>query len=289
MGACNKTVNPDYWVEGYDEYIASISYGKDSLAMLEVIYKYGYPLTQIVTVDVMATREMSANFPEMDEFKAFVDAVILHRYGIVVTHLKAQYSYDEMFHKVRSAKSTKPENLGKIYGFPIILGAWCNRALKMTPINHYKQKNQFWYIGYAIDEKKAERQEKIRNAYDLRMYPLCNHNLRERECMEICKRLGVLSPVYKTSSRDGCWFCHNQSLEQLRILRKNHPDKWQMLLNWDDESPVRFKPKESVHHLEVRFQLEEQYLLRGESITSKQFYQEYAEKKKSIVSNVWKE
>ncbi len=44
MGKCNKIVNPDYWVEGYEEYITSISYGKDSLAMLEVLFVFGYPL-----------------------------------------------------------------------------------------------------------------------------------------------------------------------------------------------------------------------------------------------------
>ena len=33
-------------------YIASISYGKDSLAQLEVIYLHGLPLTDIVTADI---------------------------------------------------------------------------------------------------------------------------------------------------------------------------------------------------------------------------------------------
>lgn len=90
--------------------------------------------------------------------------------------------------------------------------------------------------------------------------------------MKICKKLGLLSPTYITSMRDGCWFCHNQNLEQLRLLRKNHPDKWQMLLDWDLESPVKFRPKETVHDLDMRFQLEEQYLLHGRSITNRQFY-----------------
>lgn len=135
----------------------------------------------IVTVDVMTTPTMSAYHEEIDEFRAYADEVILKRYGLPVTHLKGKYTYDEEFYRVRTAtKRTKPENVGKIYGFPMIYGAWCNRDLKLNPINAYKQKNQFWYIGYAIDEKKKERQEKIKNCYDLRMYPLCNHNLRER-------------------------------------------------------------------------------------------------------------
>lgn len=188
MGQCNKIINPDYWVEGYDEYIASISYGKDSLTMLEVLYVYGYPLTQIVTVDVMATSTISAYHEEVERFKEYADKVILERYGIPVTHIKSKHTYDETFHRVRQpSKRTKPDNVGKIYGFPLTMGAWCNRDLKMNPINEYKQKNQFWYVGYAIDEKKPDRQEKIKNCHDLRMYPLCNHNLRERVHENMCR------------------------------------------------------------------------------------------------------
>lgn len=273
MGSCNKTINPDYWVEGYEEYIASISYGKDSLAMLELLYVYGYPLTRIVTVDVMATETLSAYHTEVEQFKGHADQIILERYGIKVEHIKSKHTYDETFHKIRQpSKRTKPENVGKIYGFPMLIGAWCNRDLKMNPINSYKQKNQFWYIGYAIDEKKLQRQEKIQNCYDLRMYPLCNHGIRERDCIRICKNLNLLSPTYTTSLRDGCWFCHNQSLEQLRLLRKEHPEKWKMLLKWDLESPVRFRSKETVHDLDIRFQLEDSYLLHGKSITDRTFY-----------------
>lgn len=278
MSRCNKTINPDYWVEGYEEYIASISYGKDSLAMLEVLFAFGYPLTQIVTVDVMATDTMSAYHDEVEQFKKYADKVILKRYGIEVTHLKSKHTYDETFHRIRQeGKRTKPENVGKIYGFPMTMGAWCNRDLKMNPINEHKEKNQFWYVGYAIDEKKPERQQKIKNCQDLRMYPLCNHNLRERECMRICRNLNLLSPTYTASLRDGCWFCHNQSLKQLRLLRQQHPEKWQMLMDWDLESPVKFRTKETVSELDLRFQLEEQYSLQGKPITNKQFYKDLHE------------
>ena len=45
------------------EYIASISYGKDSLAMLEVIHQNNLPLDRIVTVEVMATATIPADLP----------------------------------------------------------------------------------------------------------------------------------------------------------------------------------------------------------------------------------
>lgn len=68
----------------------------------------------------------------------------------------------------------------------------------------------------------------------------------------------------------------------MRLLRKNHPDKWQLLLAWDLESPTRFRIQETVHDLEIRFQLEELYLQQGKSITSKAFYADYKARKKVL-------
>lgn len=52
------------------EYIARISYGKDSLKMLEVIHSRGLPLDRITTTDVWATDTISANLPPVEAFKA---------------------------------------------------------------------------------------------------------------------------------------------------------------------------------------------------------------------------
>ena len=60
------------------QYIASISYGKDSLAMLEVIKQHGLPLDRIVHVEIMATKDIPADLPPMMEFKK--RAVIEERY-----------------------------------------------------------------------------------------------------------------------------------------------------------------------------------------------------------------
>ena len=77
-----------------------------------------------------------------------------------------------------------------------------------------------------------------------------------------CKYSGLLAPDYGTSKRSGCWFCHNQGVEQLRKLRKNHPELWDKLMEWDEASPVTFKapsrtsPGRTVHDFDRRFQME---------------------------------
>lgn len=71
-----------------------------------------------------------------------------------------------------------------------------------------------------------------------------------------------MAPTYESSFRDGCWMCHNQGVNQLRRLRKNYPELWSLLMKWDADSPVSFKPDgHSVHDYDRRFHLEDEHLL----------------------------
>ena len=88
------------------QYIARISYGKDSLKMLEVIHSRGLPLDRITTTDVWATETISANLPPMEAFKARMDERIWELYRIEVEHLCARNkdgtkkTYEQMFYHV---------------------------------------------------------------------------------------------------------------------------------------------------------------------------------------------
>ena len=86
-------------------YIACISYGKDSLAQLEVIHQNKLPLTDIVTADIMATPDLPAYLPELVEFRERLDQEIEARYGIPVTHIKADVSFVELFYRQLTARS----------------------------------------------------------------------------------------------------------------------------------------------------------------------------------------
>ena len=130
----------------------------------------------------------------------------------------------------------------------------------MEPINAYKRENpdSFWYVGYALDEKKADRQKKIKNCTDENMYPLVKAKIKESDCYKWCMENDLLNPTYENAARDGCWFCHNQTLDQLRNLRKNYPERWDALLTLDLYSPTSFKPNEvSIFELESRFKWED--------------------------------
>ena len=94
-----------------NEYIARISYGKDSLKMLEVIHSRGLPLDRITTTDVWATDTISANLPPMEEFKTRMDERIWQLYRIEVEHLCARNkdgskrTYEQMFYHVPVRRS----------------------------------------------------------------------------------------------------------------------------------------------------------------------------------------
>lgn len=232
------------------EHIASLSYGKDSLAMLEVIKQNGLPLDRILHVDIMATPTIHADLPPMVEFKEKADRIILNKYGIAVEHITAPKSYEEYFYSVCQGKNSR--NRGKIYGFPLQKGNWCNSRLKVGPLKKAQGK-AVAYIGIAADEPK-----RFHNLSDTKRSPLVEFGWSEAMCFEWCKANDLLSPIYTSATRGGCWFCHNQGVNQLRQLRKDYPELWQILLKWDKDSSVTFCSNgRTVHDYDKRFCMEE--------------------------------
>lgn len=231
-------------------HIARISYGKDSLKMLDVIVSRGLPLDRITTSDVWATDTISACLPPVEEFKARVDEVIWQKYRIEVEHLCARNpdgskkTYEQMFYHVPKRKE------GRIYGFPVIRGQWCKELkwrISSEDTGHDKilpghrgsavvsetedhqgfsqksgttdgDKDIVEYIGIAADEPKRFGQLNER-----KRAPLVEFDIEEGLCGLYCQYGNMLSPSYETSCRDGCWFCHNQGVDQLRLLRRIIP------------------------------------------------------------------
>lgn len=89
--------------------------------------------------------------------------------------------------------------------------------------------------------------------------PLVATGMLEKDCYKWCEENDLLSPIYSGATRGGCWFCHNQGVDQLRKLRKEYPDLWQLLLKWDNDSPVTFHTDgHTVHDFDRRFKAEDE-------------------------------
>lgn len=247
------------------EHILSLSYGKDSLACLGAIEQLGWPLDRIVHAEVWATDTIPADLPPMVEFKAKADKIIKERWGIEVEHFVSRkcekckadkVTYDMCF----NAKMIKGKHTGSIKGWPMQKGNWCLK-LKLTALQQMGLKpDSVQYLGIAADEPN-----RFHNLTDTKKSPLVEAGWDEAYCRQWCEENDLLSPIYTTATRGGCWFCHNQGVEQLRQLRKSYPELWALMLKWDADSPVTFKADgHTVHDYDERFRLEDQRLITPE-------------------------
>lgn len=228
------------------KHIVSWSGGKDSSAMLIRMVEEGMPIDDIVFIKVMATPTLGAELPEMYEYIDKMERYIKRK----ITVIRSEFDFDTVFHQTY----VKGKRVGNIYGFPFMVGAWCNNRLKMRAIKQqYKTYGEhIRYLGLAADEpKRIDRLEPFCRA------PLAEWGMTEQNCIEFLERRNMMNPLYHKFRRLGCWFCVKQSLDSLRVLRRDYPKYWAMLLQWDKESPNSFRPNSTVADLERRFSLED--------------------------------
>lgn len=208
--------------------ILSLSYGKDSLACIGACELLGWKIDRIVHAEVWATDTIPADLPPMVEFKKKADKIIKERWGIEVEHFKANTNYEKIFYKQRETTKRKDLEPFARYGFPFRKGAWCNDRLKMAAIKLAKgnNKNSISLVGIAADEPN-----RFHNLNEFNKSPLVEIGWTEADCKQWCIDNDLLSPIYTDKcARGGCWFCHNQGVNQLRELRHNYPDLWALLL-----------------------------------------------------------
>lgn len=111
----------------------------------------------------------------------------------------------------------------------------------------------YQYIGIAIDEKK-----RLQRFNKRQISLLAKYNYTEEMAFELCRKYGLLSPIYSFSKRGGCWFCPNAKDPELRNLRKCHREYWDKLL-WLEEQPNLIccmwnaLKKTSIHDKEEQF------------------------------------
>ena len=212
----------------------------------------GWPLDRIVHVEVWATDTVPADLPPMVEFKEKADKIIQKRWGIEVEHVRGERTYQNVFYQVVG----KGKHLGEIYGWPFQGRPWCNSRLKTSVLDRVKKSGTV-YLGIAADEPK-----RFKVLSQTAKSPLVKLGWTEADCWDWCEKNDLLSPIYRTAARGGCWFCHNQRVQQLRFLRKNYPEYWALMLQWDRDSPVSFNADgHTIHDFEQRFRLEEEGFL----------------------------
>ena len=207
------------------KYVASCSFGKDSLAQIIVGKENNEPIDEIIYSEVMFTKHISAEFPEHRNFVYNIAIPKLKEmYGLETKILRSSKTMWDDFHTIRK----RGENKGKLRGFPIPGLCNINRDCKMPPIMKYlgsQTEEIIQYIGIAFDEPK--RLARLVPPHQISL--LAKYKVTEEIATDICERHGLLSPIYKFTNRNGCFFCPNANDKEVRYLYDYHPSLWKKL------------------------------------------------------------
>ena len=207
------------------KFIASCSFGKDSLATILLAKEHGEPLDEAVYCEVMFDKDISGEVPEHRDFIYDTAIPRLERMGVKIIVLRSEKTYMELF----TGRVTRGPKKGMVRSFPLCGKCAVQRDCKIRPIQRY-QKNlppgTVQYIGIAQDEQ--ERLLRLESGRQVSL--LAKYNFTEQDAWQLCEKAGLLSPVYAFTDRGGCWFCPNAKLPELRHHYDHHPDLWARML-----------------------------------------------------------
>lgn len=225
--------------------IASVSWGKDSLAMLHILIRDGYQLDEVMFFDT--GMEFEAIYDVRDQ-----TLPMLEQRGIKYTELKPKNPmWWTMFcrpvHEKKPKEYQNPMNTafgmagmlpeGIHYGY-----GWCGGSCrwgtteKNRALDRYaEERSAYVYVGIAADE--ASRLEKEVKPYKL--HPLANLGMTEADCLKLCRELGYMweqggVPLYDVLDRVSCWCCRNKNMKELRAIHDHLPDVWERLCAMED-------------------------------------------------------
>ena len=205
-------------------YLASCSFGKDSLAASLWGKKHRDPLDEAVYGEVMFNKTILGEVPEHRDFIYTKGIPALERMGIKVTVLRGKKTYVDLF----TGRITRGPKKGMLRSFPVCGKCYVQRDCKLRPILRYQKTlppDTVQYIGIAKDE-----QERLLRLEGRQVSLLEKYNCTEQDAKELCRQAGLLSPIYQFTNRGGCWFCPNAKRKELRHLYDHHPELWARML-----------------------------------------------------------
>lgn len=263
--------------------IASFSGGKDSTAMVLRMIEKGEQLDEVICCDTY--KEFPAMYRHIERVRKVVEEA-----GVKFTVLRSEKSFDYyMFDHIPKRRMAKYEIEYSGFSWATPKVRWCTSRMKKDVIKKYLKDLFARYkvtqcVGIAADEEY--RLKRKNNQEDGRRHPLVEWGWNEEKCLEYCYKRGFdwegLYEIFRKEKgrcpRVSCWCCPLQSLEDLRILRKNFPDLWEELRNMDKRTWRTFTFRYTVEELEQRFAFEEERIKQGLPIRGKNFFEQLNER-----------
>lgn len=204
------------------KYIATISYGKDSTVMCDLILKNKMPLDYIIFNDTMMEFEM------MYEYKKKVDEYFKLRYGVEVITTIPNKTFEESVFGI--IKDKNADKFGWIRGLPNPIGGFCEwrRDSKLVPTDKIIKKiigesEYTTYVGFTASEKNR----KFENGNYI--YPLIDLGMTEDNCKKYLQDQEMENQLYRFFSRTGCYMCQAQSERAWYEVFTNFKKDWEYM------------------------------------------------------------
>lgn len=235
------------------KHIASVSFGKDSLAMLLRLIEEKRPLDEVVFYNT--GMEFEAIYYIRDKI-----VELLEKNNIKYTELKPKCDFCyKMFDKPVKSRDGTTHN-----GY-----SWCGGKCrwgtteKLQALEKYC-KGSVEYVGIAVDEQRRLKKE----SKGKKLYPLVFWNMTEKDCLEYCRSRGYrwiefsnidgAVDLYDILDRVSCWCCANKNLKELKNYYLYLPAYWERLKKLQSKTDRPFKNnKYTIFELEERFKKEQ--------------------------------
>lgn len=231
----------------FDRYIASVSFGKDSLAMVLLTWKEVFPWTK-----------WSSTTPEWSSRRFMTPATESFRSCTTTASNTPNFAPPRPFLFDMLEKPVSSKKNGLHYGY-----SWCGGCARWGTANktsaldkHAKAagKNVIQYIGIAADEQKRLQRLPL-----YKVAPLAKFGFTEADALAYCYDRGFFWEengirLYDVLDRVSCWCCANKNLKELRNIRTHLPKYWNRLKDLQSRTDRPMKgPGKSVFDLEERF------------------------------------
>jgi len=202
-------------------YIATLSGGKDSTAMCDLLLKNGYPVDYIVFTDTLQ------EFKEMYIYIEKLKDYFKRRYAKTITVLKPKSRFEDWCFGTLE----KGDGKGKVRGLPLVTNpCYWRRESKVKPQEDFiKQFDKVvFYIGFTKGENRSiQNADKVTYKYPLKDI----FKMTEEDCKEYLIKQEMENPLYRHFSRTGCAMCPYQSEQSWFNVYKHYPDTWEYAKN----------------------------------------------------------
>lgn len=232
-------------------YIASVSFGKDSLAMLLRLIEEHKPLDEVIFYNTGMEFECIYNIRDK-----VINLLLEHSIKFTELHPSEPFLYSMFERRIKYRNKD-----GYHFGF-----SWCggkcrwHTSFKLRAIKDYKKSindTVIDYVGIAYDE--PQRFEKAKQ--EGKVLPLVDWKMTENDCLQYCNNRGwhwneCGIELYDILDRVSCWCCANKNLKELKNIYLYLPTYWEKLKELQSKTDRPMKQSGSVFDLEERFRKE---------------------------------